>query len=113
MIRGPDNTNRGSYTGTVRNKAVPVREKGSLEEAREIEASDSHSIFKHILRNVLGLIIIIAPFSGLGVTASAPARGIVRSDGQSCIAGDRRLMINPGSAIALTVFAIDVSGDRI
>jgi ABC-type dipeptide/oligopeptide/nickel transport system permease subunit len=84
-------------------------------------------MFRHLLPNVVQPVIVITTMSigfmmimaaslsyiGLGIQPPNPEWGAMLSDGRSYIRTYPHLLLVPGIAIAITVFAINLMGDGI
>jgi peptide/nickel transport system permease protein len=113
------------YGRLARAQTIALREYEFVTASRSVGASNMSLIFRHILPNIMGPIIVIASFSvastiiteaslsylGLGVPPSVPTWGAMLADGRSFIERAPWLCLYPGSAIALTVLGVNVVGD--
>lgn len=111
----------------VRGSVLEVR---NLEYVQAIEALGGGGLrimFRHILPNVTGPIIVVATmrlgtailstaalsYLGLGAQPPSAEWGAMISDGQQYIYTVPHLVVVPGLAIALVVFAFNVLGDAL
>jgi peptide/nickel transport system permease protein len=84
-------------------------------------------IFRHMLPNVLGPVIVLASlgiggiiileaalsFLGLGVRPPTPSWGVILSDGRQFITSYPHIVISPGLMIVVTVLAFNFLGDGL
>ncbi|MCD8348081.1 MAG: ABC transporter permease [Lachnospiraceae bacterium] len=120
----------GGVPGTVRmirGQILTERSKEYIEAAQSINCSSLVIMFKHLLPNVIQPIIVTTTmgigstmimaaslsYIGLGIQPPSPEWGAMLSDGRSYIRTNPHLLLVPGIAIALTVFAINLMGDGI
>lgn len=111
----------------VRASFLSIKEKEFIEAAYSIGTSRSAIIFKHILPNALGPVIVAATigvgsaiitesslsFLGLGFPPDTPTWGRLLFDGQNQIEFASWLVIFPGAAIFLAVLSINYVGDGL
>ena len=111
----------------VRGTILSIREAPWVEAARAIGAGHVRIMFRHILPNVAGPIIVGATlavgnaiilesslsFLGLGVQPPTPTWGNMLMDAQATMATRPWLTIFPGIAILITVLAINFIGDGL
>jgi len=114
-----------TYARLVRGQVFSLREKEFIESARAMGAGNQRIIFKHLLPNVLGPVIVVASFAvastiiaeatlsflGLGVKPTTPTRGMMLSEGREYVRNAPWLTTLPGLAIAITVLGINLLGD--
>lgn len=114
-----------TYARLVRGQTLSLREKEFIEAAKSIGADSIRIIFRHILPNVMGPVIVIASFAvastiiseaslsflGLGVKPTTPTWGMMLSEGREYIRQAWWLTTLPGFAIAFTVLGINLLGD--
>lgn len=120
----------GGVPGTVRmirGQILTERSKEYIEAAQSINCSNITIMFKHLLPNVIQPIIVTTTmgigstmimaaslsYIGLGIQPPNPEWGAMLSDGRSYIRTNPHLLLVPGIAIALTVFAINLMGDGV
>lgn len=115
------------FTRNARASVLSVRSSEYIEAARASGASELHIIFKHVIPNSLSpslvqastrfasAIIDAAAFSflGLGVPAPIPEWGALLNDSRSYMREFPHLVLFPGLAIMISVFAINLLGDGI
>lgn len=113
------------FARMVRGDALRIRNMGYVSLARVAGASHTRIIFRHILPNVAGTLIVITTleigalilvesslsFLGVGVPPPTPAWGLMVSDGREYLATKYWLTLFPGLAIVATVLSINWLGD--
>ncbi len=111
----------------VRSSVLSLKEQDFVLAARMIGTHDRSVIFRHILPNTMGPIIVGATlgvgmaiiiesslsFLGLGVSPPTPTWGNMLQDSQDTMATKPWLTIFPGLAILLTVLCINFIGDGL
>ncbi len=111
----------------TRGQVLSIREKEFVEAARTIGASDGRIMFRHILPNILGPLIVaetlaipgyisleaFLSFIGIGVTAPTPSWGSMIADGAISIRSYPYQAIFPALALAITMFAFNFLGDGL
>lgn len=116
-----------NYARIVRASVLSVKEQEYVEAAKIGGASNFRLIFRHILPNCTGPIIVQATlgvgtailqaaslsFIGLGVQPPTPEWGGMLSQGRSYIRDYPHMTIFPGLAIALTIFSLNLFGDGL
>jgi peptide/nickel transport system permease protein len=119
-----------SWMGTarvVRGSVLSLKEQEFVTAARMIGSRDRAVIFKHIVPNAMGPIIVGATlgvgmaiiiesslsFLGLGVSPPTPTWGNMLQDSQDTMATKPWLTIFPGLAILITVLCINFVGDGL
>ena len=116
-----------NYARIVRASVLSVKEQEYVEAAKIGGASNFRLIFRHILPNCTGPIIVQATlgvgtailqaaslsFIGLGVQPPPPEWGGMLSQGRSYIRDYPHMTIFPGLAIALTIFSLNLFGDGL
>ncbi len=109
----------------ARGQVLSYKEKEFVEAARAIGAGSGHIIFKHLIPNVLGPLLIaesmaipgyifleaILSFIGLGVTPPTPSWGSMINEGYSGIRSNPHLALFPGVALSLLTLAFNFMGD--
>jgi peptide/nickel transport system permease protein len=117
------------YIGRIiRGQTLSLREKEYIEAARSIGASPSRILFREILPNLIGPILVystlIIPtnilfeaalsFLGVGVRPPQASWGYMLSDAsQGLFQIDPEYMIVPGAALFITVIAFNLFGDGL
>jgi peptide/nickel transport system permease protein len=111
----------------MRAQVMAEREREYVDAARAMGAADRRIIWRHLLPNSLGPIVVqgslnvaqaiiteaILSFLGLGTQPPTPSWGSMLNAGQQYLAQAPWLSFWPGSAIAITVFSVNVAGDGI
>ncbi len=112
----------------VRGQIISLREKEFVEAGKALGFSSFHIIFKHLLPNISGTIIVIAAsnfssailmeaglsFLGIGVQPPTPSWGMMMKENYAYIVLDNAyLAIIPGIAIMLLVLAFMLIGNAI
>jgi peptide/nickel transport system permease protein len=112
----------------VRGQFFSLREQEYVEATRALGYGVPRTIFKHMLPNAFGPIIILATagfasaiiaeaslsFLGLGVQPPTPSWGQMINDGRGYIAGANwGMTVYPSIAIALAVFGFNLLGDGL
>lgn len=116
------------FARLVRASVLSVRGQEYIEAAHAIGASDFRIIRKHVLPNCMAPIIVEATmgmagaigaaaalaFLGLGMDPPSPEWGSMLSAGRNfMLAGHTHLVLFPGLAIALVIFALNMMGDGL
>lgn len=117
-----------SYTRVVRSEVLSLRNAVYVEAARCIGASDRRLMFKHMLPQVMPVLLVVAIFDfgvvmltesgisflGLGIQPPDTSWGRMISEGQTFITtGAWWVFAAPGAAIFLTVLSLRLSSDWI
>ncbi|WP_121967718.1 ABC transporter permease [Leptolyngbya sp. BC1307] len=111
----------------VRAGFLAVKEREFVQAARSLGAHPVRIIWRHILPNVIGPVIVAATlgvgnaiitestlsFLGIGFPPDVPTWGRMLFDGQNYIASAPHLVIFPGLAIFLTVLSVNYVGDGL
>jgi oligopeptide transport system permease protein len=111
----------------TRGQVLSVREKEFIEAAHTIGASNLRIMFRHILPNILGPLVVaetlaipgyisteaFLSFIGLGVNPPTPSWGAMISDGATTIRTYPNQTIFPALALAITMFAFNFLGDGL
>jgi peptide/nickel transport system permease protein len=109
----------------VRGTFLSLKEKEYVEAARALGASDARIMFRHLLPNAIGPIIVngtltiaeailveaFLSFLGFGIQPPTPALGALISDGQGEMLTEPWLVIFPGLMIVLICLCINFVGD--
>lgn len=116
------------YARTVRGSALVERRKEYVEAAQSLGLSDTRVMFRHILPNCLGPVIVIATvqtahaisleatlsYLGVGLPQTEPSLGVLIADGfQYMLSGKYWISTFPGVALLATIVAINLVGDRL
>ncbi len=111
----------------VRSATISIKDSQYVESARSIGASHFRVIFRHILPNVIPIIIITASiqigsvilltaslsFLGFGPPPPFPSWGRMLQEARPQMVYHPNLAIFPGLAIALVVYAFNMFGDAM
>lgn len=111
----------------VRGQFLSLREKEYVEAAKALGARGVRVMFRHMLPNSLGPIIVNATltvalaillestlsFLGFGIQPPTPALGQLISDGQGSMLTDWWLVLMPGIAIVVICLCINFIGDGV
>lgn len=111
----------------TRGQVLSLRHREFVEAARAIGARPSRILFRHIVPNALGVIIVAATaslpsvmlteaflsFLGLGVQAPLASWGTLVSEGSSQISVYSWVLIAPGIIMGLTIMALNFLGDGL
>jgi oligopeptide transport system permease protein len=111
----------------TRGQVLSLREKEFIEAAHTIGASNLRIMFRHILPNILGPLVVaetlaipgyisteaFLSFIGLGVNPPTPSWGAMISDGATAIRSYPNQAIFPALALAITMFAFNFLGDGL
>ena len=115
------------YARVIRSSILSIRNKEFIESARAIGTTDRRIIFKHIIPNAIGPVIVqetlgvgsiiinasSLSFLGLGIAAPMPEWGAMLSEGREFIRYFPRLVMFPGLCIMLTVLSLNLLGDGL
>jgi oligopeptide transport system permease protein len=111
----------------TRGQVLSVREKEYIEAARSIGATNWRIMFRHILPNILGPLIVLETLSipgyiyteaflsfiGLGVNPPTPSWGSMIADGSRALRAYPNQALFPALALAVTMFAFNFLGDGL
>ncbi len=111
----------------TRGQVLAVREKEYIEAARTVGAKPFGIMFRHILPNILGPLVVsetltipgyitteaFLSFIGLGVNPPTPSWGSMISEGARVIRTYPNQAIFPALALAVTMFAFNFLGDGL
>jgi len=111
----------------TRGQVLSVREKEFIEAARTLGAKDGRIMFRHILLNVVGPLVVaetlaipgyisteaFLSFIGIGVNPPTPSWGSMISDGAQVIRTYPNQAVFPALALAITMFAFNFLGDGL
>jgi oligopeptide transport system permease protein len=116
-----------SMARIVRGQVMSLRHRDFVDAARVIGATPSRILFRHIVPNVLGPVIVYATLSipfvmlteaflsfiGLGVQAPKASWGTLVTEGSSQIVVYPWLLYAPGLVMGITIFALNFFGDGL
>lgn len=111
----------------ARGQVLSIRRKDYIEAAQSIGANDRSIIFRHVLPNILGPIIVaeslaipryiafeaFLSFIGLGVNPPTPSWGTMISDGSNALISYPHQAIFPALALFMIMFAFNFLGDGL
>jgi oligopeptide transport system permease protein len=111
----------------TRGQVLSVRGRDYIDAARAIGAGNSRIMFKHILPNILGPLVVaeslaipayigmeaFLSFIGLGVNPPTPSWGIMISEGSQLLRTYPNQALFPALALAITMFAFNFLGDGL
>jgi peptide/nickel transport system permease protein len=115
-----------NFARTVRGSTLVEKNKEYVQSARVIGRNRTTIMFRHILPNVMGPVLVIATiglavavlteatlsFLGVGVPPTRPSLGTLIRIGQYFLfAGEWWIVIFPGIALAVLVLAVNLLGD--
>jgi peptide/nickel transport system permease protein len=115
------------YARLIRGMVLAVRQREFVEAARALGASDRRVMCSHILRNMLGPVVVLASldlrwiilgisglnFLGLGAQPPTPEWGAMLNDGRPFLQLAPQMMLYPGAAICLVVLGFNLLGDGL
>lgn len=114
------------YARTVRGSTLVEKNREYVQAARVIGISPSVIIFRHVLPNVLGPVLVLATvhlataiiteatlsFLGVGVPPTSPSLGtLIRIGNDFLFSGEWWITIFPGTALVLLVLSVNLLGD--
>jgi peptide/nickel transport system permease protein len=114
------------YARTVRGSTLVERNKDYVQAARLIGLSKTTILFRHVLPNVTGPVLVIATinlalaiiteatlsFLGVGLPPTQPSLGtLIRVGNEFLFSGEWWVVIFPGIALAALVLAVNLLGD--
>jgi oligopeptide transport system permease protein len=111
----------------ARGQVLSYKRQEFVEAAHAVGASSWHIIFKHMIPNIIGPLIIaetlaipgyifleaVLSFIGLGVNPPTPSWGAMINDGYQGIRSNPHLVLVPGVALALLSLAFNFMGDGL
>lgn len=114
----------------VRGQVLSLRNEQFVEAARTIGASSARIVFRHLVPNVLGVVIVyltltipavmlfeaFLSFLGLGVAPPDVSWGQLLNDGVEALSSVKLfwwVVVFPGAALAATLFALNFLGDGV
>lgn len=113
------------YARLVRGSVLALKDREFIQSARAIGVSDINILFRHLLPNLAGPIIVLMTlnvannillessltFLGLGVDPLTPSWGGMLADGRTYLQNAWWVSVFPGLAILLTVLGLNLLGD--
>ena len=119
-------SNWPQYARTVRGSTLVEKNKEYVQAARVIGVTPAAIVFRHLLPNVLGPVLVLATiniataivleatlsFLGVGVPPTRPSLGtLIRIGNDFLFSGEWWITIFPGAALVILVLAINLLGD--
>lgn len=116
------------YARTVRGSALVESRREYIEAARCLALPRSRIVFRHLLPNCLGPLIVVATvqvahaialeatlsFLGVGVPVTEPSLGLLIAHGYNyLLSGKYWISVFPGVALVLAIVSINLVGDRL
>lgn len=115
------------FARIVRSSILSIKDQEFIEAARACGTRDRRIIFKHIIPNAIGPIIVQATLSiagtiiaisglsflGLGIKAPMPEWGSMLAEGKAQMRYYPYIVIIPGLSIVFTVMALNLMGDGL
>lgn len=115
------------FARLARGSVLSLREKEFVEAARALGASHVQIMTRHILRNILTPIVIVATlqvalqmlaeaalsFLGLGIPHPLPSWGVTISQGRDYLANAWWVATIPGAVMTATVLSVGLFGDAV
>jgi len=116
-----------SYTRLARGEALTVKSRQFVEASRASGQTTRHIIFKHIIPNILPVLLVYATldignvilvfsvlsFIGLGAQPPAPEWGLLTSQGQQYLVSAPWYPIAPAVAILIVAMGFSLLGDGL
>lgn len=117
-----------SYLRLVRGQVLSLKQRQFIEAARSVGNSPMKIIFRHLLPNTLGPVLVLAclntawailtaaalSFVGVGVTLPNPEWGLMVNQGIRYVtSGEWWISFFPGMAISLIVLGLNLVGDSL
>ena len=111
----------------VRGQTLSLKEREFVEAARSLGASNMDIMWRHLLPNMAGPLIVVVAFGiprvifieaslsfiGIGVNPGVPSWGSMVQEGYAAFAGFPHLVLFPALAIALLMLAFTFLGDGL
>ncbi|MCH6255402.1 ABC transporter permease subunit [Puniceicoccaceae bacterium K14] len=111
----------------VRGQVLSIKNEEFIEAAQALGLSRMRIIFRHIIPNVIGPVIVYATltvpsvmlleavlsFLGLGVQAPATSWGALIKEGADAMEEYPWMLLFPGGALAITLFCLNFLGDGL
>ena len=111
----------------ARGQVLSYKNKEFVEAAQALGAGDNHIVFKHLIPNVIGPLLIAESmaipgyifleaalsFIGLGVDPPTPSWGAMINEGYQGIRSKPHLVLAPGFALSMLTLAFNFMGDGL
>ncbi|HHY14094.1 MAG TPA: ABC transporter permease [Thermoanaerobacterales bacterium] len=115
------------FARIIRSSVLSIKNQEFIEAAVACGTKDSRIIFKHVIPNAIGPLIVQSTLSiataiilisslsflGLGIKAPMPEWGSMLADSRSQMRNYPYLVIIPGAAIIISVMALNLIGDGL
>jgi peptide/nickel transport system permease protein len=115
------------YARIVRGLVLTVRERGFVQAARSLGASDGRVLARHIVPNVVSPVLVLATldvgqlllaisgltFLGVGAPPPTPEWGGMLNEGRVYFLSNPHVVLVPGLAISLAVLGFNLLGDAM
>lgn len=115
------------YARVVRGLVLSLRERGFVDAARALGATDRRIVVHHILPGILPAVAVLASlemgelvlaisglsFLGLGAQPPTPEWGAMLNDGRTFFFTAPQLMLYPGLVISIAVLGFNLLGDGL
>ncbi|TDR94847.1 ABC transporter permease [Enterovirga rhinocerotis] len=116
------------YARTVRGSALVESRREYIQAARCLALPRGRIVFRHLLPNCLGPLIVVATvqiahaialeatlsFLGVGVPVTEPSLGLLIAHGYNyLLSGKYWISVFPGVALVIAIVAINLAGDRL
>lgn len=116
-----------NYTRVIRSAILTVAGMDYIEAAKSCGTPNRYIIFKHVLPNAIGTIIVQATMSvgttiiaaagmsfiGMGIQPPAPEWGSMLAEGREYMRYSPYIVLFPGLAIAFSALALNLMGDGL
>lgn len=115
------------YARLVRGMVLETKEKDFVMVAHATGCTHAQVIFRHILKNIIDPIIVLATldiggavisiagysFIGLGAQPPAPEWGVMLNDAKAYLQTQPQLLLYPGIAVIITVVSFNILGESL
>lgn len=116
-----------NYTRVIRSAILTVTGMDYIEAAKSCGTPNRYIVFKHVLPNAIGTVIVQATMSvgstiiaaagmsfiGMGIQPPAPEWGSMLSEGREYMRYSPYIVLFPGLAIAFSALALNLMGDGL
>ncbi|MDO5425678.1 MAG: ABC transporter permease [Eubacteriales bacterium] len=120
-------TNWTGFSRIVRTEVLKYREENFVEGLKSLGESDWKIIWKHIVPNMLGNVMVLfttrigrsllsiagLSYLGLGIQPPNPDWSVMLSDAQMSFRSNPHLILAPGICLVLLIFGINLIGDML
>jgi peptide/nickel transport system permease protein len=115
------------YARLARGQVMALAQRDFVQAARALGMNDVHILFRHMLRNILPILLVqisldvgyailytsALSFLGLGAQRPEPEWGLMLNDSRKFVQTAPWTMFYPGLALTLTVLAFNLLGDGL